>query len=232
MNRWIVCLKHGTKYSSDYVNKLYNMCNRHGKIPFNFACITEDPNGLNPNIRPIAIPKYLDIQGWWLKTWVFSNELPLMGTILFLDLDIVIIQNFDELWSYQPESFCIIRDFNRSIHKEWDKYNSSVFKMVKGSHSYVWDNFIKDTSVTKKMHGDQDWIYSQIKKNFCYWPDSWMQSYKWEIRNRQDVIRVDNKRMFKNIDNPIINPETKILVFHGEPKPSEVKDPIVVDNWQ
>ena len=59
-----------------------------------------------------------------------------------------------------------------------------------------------------------------------------MQSYKWEIRNRQDVVRVDNKRIFKNVANPIIRPDTKMLVFHGDPKPSEVQDPIVVDNWK
>lgn len=232
MNRWIVCLKHGTKYSVDYVNKLYNMSKRHSKLSFNFACITEDPVGLNPEIKHIAIPKYLSLQGWWYKPWVFSDELPLSGTIMFLDLDIVIINNFDELWSYRPESFCIIRDFNRSTVKDWNKFNSSVFKFEKGSHNYVWNNFIKDTSIMKRMHGDQDWIYSQVKKNFCFWPDAWMQSYKWEVRNRQDVVRIDNKRVFKNITNPIIRPDTKMLVFHGDPKPSEVKDPIVVDNWQ
>ena len=30
---FIVCLKHGTKYSSEYVNKLYNMVKRHCTIP-------------------------------------------------------------------------------------------------------------------------------------------------------------------------------------------------------
>jgi hypothetical protein len=232
MDKWIVCLKHGTKYSSDYVNKLYNMCKRNSKALSGFACITEDPSGLNPDIKHISIPKYLSLQGWWYKPWVFSSELPLTGTILFLDLDIVIINNFDELWSYRPESFCIIRDFNRSTVKDWNKFNSSVFKFQKDTNNYVWDNFIKDTSIMKRMHGDQDWIYSQVKKNFSFWPDEWMQSYKWEIRNRQDVVRVDNKRIFKNVANPIIRPDTKMLVFHGDPKPSEVQDPIVVDNWK
>lgn len=231
MNRWIVCLKHGQKYDSIYVNKLYNMCKRNSKISFGFACITEDASGLNPEIKHIAIPNHLSLNGWWYKPWVFSNELPLEGTILFLDLDIVIIQNIDELWSYHPDSFCIIRDFNRSVQKDWNKFNSSIFKLTKGSHSYVWTNFIKDTSIMRKMHGDQDWIFSQITKNFQFWPDQWMQSYKWEIRDRQEIIRVDNKRVFKNIRSPIINQETKILVFHGDPKPSDVQDPIVVANW-
>jgi hypothetical protein len=28
-----------------------------------------------------------------------------------------------------------------------------------------------------------------------------------------------------------INPDTSILVFHGDPKPEQVKDPIIVSNW-
>jgi len=163
---------------------------------------------------------------------VFSSELPLEGTIIFLDLDIVIIDNIDSLWTYNPGRFCIIRDFNRSSIRDWSKFNSSIFKFEKGNFQFVWDNLIKDITVTRKMHGDQDWIYSQIRNNYQFWPDEWIQSYKWEIRNRNDVIKVGLKRQFKEVANPKVDPRTKILVFHGDPKPDEVKDPIIVDNWQ
>jgi hypothetical protein len=208
------------------------MVRRHSTVNFGFACITEDPSGLDPNIRVISIPKYLSLNGWWYKTWVFSNELPLTGTIMFMDLDLVIIKNIDELWNYKNGSFAIIRDFNRCTVKEWDRFNSSVFKFEKGQFTHVWDNFIKNTSVTKRMHGDQDWIFDQIRSKFSFWPDEWIRSYKWEIRSRQDVVRVGIKRVFNQIDTPAIEPETKILVFHGEPKPEDVQDPIIVDNWK
>lgn len=232
MDKWLVCLKHGQKYSADYVNRLYNMVKRNSKENFGFACVTEDSSGLDPNIRVIAIPKYLSLSGWWYKTWVFSQELPLNGTILFMDLDIVIIKNIDELWNYDNDKFVIIRDFNRSTVKTWDKFNSSIFKFQKGNFNFVWDNFIKDTSIVRKLHGDQDWIFTQIKQNFKFWPDDWIRSYKWEVRNRQDVVRVAGKRVFNQIDTPAIDPRTKVLVFHGEPKPEDVKDPIIVDNWR
>lgn len=231
MSNWVVCLKHGTKYSSEYVNRLFNMCKRHITVPFNFACITENSSGIDPSIKIIPVPQ-IAVTGWWYKPWVFSDEIPIDGTILFLDLDIVIINNIDMIWSYHPEKFCIIRDFNRSTIKEWNKFNSSIFKFQKGNFSFVWNNFIKDTSITRRLHGDQDWIFNQVKRNFSFWPDEWMQSYKWEIRNRQDIIKVGIKRQFKDIVNPKIDPRTKILVFHGDPKPDEVKDPIVVDNWR
>lgn len=232
MDKWLVCLKHGNKYSHTYVNKLYNMAKRHSTIPFGFACITEDANGLDPNIKIIPCPKHSQLSGWWYKPWVFSKELPLEGTILFFDLDIVVIKNIDELWNYHNNQFCIIRDFNRSTIHSWNKFNSSIFKFQKGQFSFVWENLIRDIGITKKLHGDQDWIFNQIKSDFKFWPDEWIQSYKWEVRNRQDVIRDGLKRKFKDIANPTVKPETKILVFHGDPKPSEVQDPIIVDNWR
>lgn len=232
MDKWFVCLKHGKKYSSSYVNKLYNMVTRHCTVPHGFACITEDPSHLDQRIQVIPLPNFPGIEGWWYKPWVFSNDIPLDGTIIFLDLDIVIVQNIDSLWNYRPNDFCIIRDFNRVNIKDWNKFNSSIFKFQKGQFPSVWSNLIRDLSMVKRLHGDQDWIYSQIKTNYSFWPDEWIQSYKWEIRNRNDVVKIGLKRQFKEIANPKIDSRTKILVFHGDPKPDEVKDPIIVDNWQ
>ena len=231
MDNWIICLKHGDKYNSDYVNKLYNMVQRHCTIPFKFACITENSQGINPNIHIIPTPK-AKLSGWWYKTWVFSNDIPLSGTLLFFDLDIVIVKNIDNLWSYNQGSFCIIRDFNRVHINNFNKFNSSVFRLEKGSLPYVWENLSKDWRQSTTMHGDQDWIFRQVKTNYKFWPEEWIQSYKWEIRSRTDIIIENNKRKFKDIINPKIKPETSILVFHGDPKPEEVKDPIIVDNWK
>lgn len=230
--KWIVCLKHGTKYSSEYVNKLYNMTKRHSTMPFNFACITENSQGLDSNIHIIPLPKDIILSGWWYKPYVFSSELPIDGTILFLDLDLVIVNNIDYLWTYEPEKFCIIRDFARSRIKQWSKFNSSVFRLEKGQHSKVWDNLVSDSTITKRMHGDQDWIYNQITKNFSFWPDQWIQSYKWEVRSKNELVGVNSGRRFVNVANPRINQGTSILVFHGDPKPEHVQDPIIIDNWK
>lgn len=231
-SNWVVCLKHGKKYSHEYVNILYNMVKRNCSIPFNFACITENPAGINSNIKIIPLPKNLKIEGWWYKPWVFSKDFPLTGTILFLDLDIVLIKNIDNLWNYEPDKFCIIRDFARLKYKDWPRFNSSVFRFNTGKYQFVWDNLIKDLSQTKKMHGDQDWIYSQIKDDFVYWPEQWICSYKWEIRSREDLTVINKKYIFKNVINPIIKDQTNILVFHGDPKPNIVNDPIIVKNWR
>lgn len=227
--RWVVCLKHGNKYGADYVNRLYNMVKRHSSYSVGVACLTEDPTNINPDVKILPLPSSNDLHGWWYKPYVFSGSFPLTGTLLFMDLDVVLIKNIDCYWDFNPGKFCIIRDFTRSIVPTWSKFNSSIFRLESRSLAHVWQNL--DRNILKRMHGDQDWIFDQVKEGFEFWPDDWCQSYKWEIRNKNEIIGFGKERKFNSIREPEINPNTSILVFHGDPKPEQVKDPIVVKNW-
>lgn len=126
-DKHIVCLKWGNKYSSEYVNKLNNMCKRHTQQNIKFHCFTENTNGIDKDITTHPLPDIPRVQGWWYKPWFFSNELPFRGTLLFLDLDVVICDNLDKFFDYEPtKDFVVIRDFNRSMRARWDRINSSV----------------------------------------------------------------------------------------------------------
>jgi hypothetical protein len=231
-DRNAVCLKYGDKYSAEYVNRLYRMVKRHTTGDVGFYCMTENAKGLDPEIKIVPLPSSVQLQGWWYKPYVFSKDFPVTGKLLFLDLDIVIIDNIDCFWTTSPGRFCIIRDFTRAMNPNWNRYNSSVFRLDAKAMGYVWDNLVTNISVTKRLHGDQDWLYEQIKQDYNFWPDTWCQSYKWEVRNRNEIVGVGRQRNFATVAEPVINPETKILVFHGDPKPEQVKDSIVVDNWR
>ena len=37
----ILCMKWGTKYGAEYVNRLYNMVKRHLTLPFKMVCLTD-----------------------------------------------------------------------------------------------------------------------------------------------------------------------------------------------
>jgi hypothetical protein len=229
---YVVCLKWGNKYSAEYVNKLYNMVKRNLTIDYEFVCFTEDRKGIDPNIRIEKLPT-LPVSGWWYKPWFLSNELPITGTLLFLDLDVVVFKNIDYLFTYKPEkNFCIIRDFNRHVRKQWDRMNSSVFRTHIGSQQQIYEHFKLSTPNTiRKFQGDQDFMYKYIK-DFVFWPDEWIQSYKWEMRNKTDLGIVNGKRNFIKLGFPTIKPETSIAVFHGDPNPSVCQDTWVVDNWK
>ena len=44
--RHIVCMKWGTKYGPEYVNRLYAMVRRHLRGDFHFVCLTDDAKGI------------------------------------------------------------------------------------------------------------------------------------------------------------------------------------------
>lgn len=233
--RYIVCLKYGNKYDPKYVNTLYSMVQRNMTLNYRFICFTEDTTNINPEIETRPLPVTKGIQGWWYKPMFYNPELGLNGTILFLDLDLVIFKNIDKLFTYKPGEFCIIRDFNRMRHKDFDKFNSSVFRLETGQHTQVYNNFIANhNTICKRYQGDQDWMRHSIKDNFNYWPDEWIQSYKWEMRDNPKMV-LDRKaggRNFEKPGQPKIKSETSIAVFHGDPNPHKCRDHWVADNWK
>lgn len=232
-SRFVCCLKYGNKYDASYVNKLYKMVREHLTLEHEFVCFTEDSTDIDPNIRIEPLPE-LPVTGWWYKPMFFNPRLGIKGTLLFLDLDMIIFRNIDKLFTYKPGDFCIIRDFNRYIIKNYQKFNSSVFRLNTGQHSHVYLEFIRDSkNICRRFHGDQDWIRAKIKKDFEYWPDDWIESYKWEMRGKP---RMNNeprgKRDFETPGNPKIKDNTCIAVFHGDPNPHNCKDQWVIDNWK
>ena len=155
----IVCVKHGEKYPSDYANILYRMCKRNCTLDFTFTCLTDNPKGLDANINVVALPE--GYTGWWAKPFMFSNDTGLTGTILYLDLDVVISNNIDKLFTYKPDRWCIIRDFLRAQRSTWQKYNSSVIRFNSGQLQAMYKDFdIHKQTILKRFRGDQDYIYA------------------------------------------------------------------------
>ena len=88
-----VCVKWGTKYSSDYVNALYCAVKRNlpPSYRFRMVCFTEDSAGISGEIRCIPfLPQTTPWTGWWNKAQVFAPHSDLDGWLLYLDLDTVV----------------------------------------------------------------------------------------------------------------------------------------------
>ena len=230
----VVCVKWGNKYISKYANILYNMVKRHTTVPFTFHCLTDDPAGLDTNnINVVKLPTDPWIKTWWSKLWMFAPEMPIKGNILFFDLDVVIFDNIDILFTHNPGKFHIIRDFNRCRVQDWKLSNSSVMRWETGTMDYLWNEFKeKSAIVMQQNHGDQDWITKRAKEDITHWPDQWIRSYKWEMIGLKDtkLLTKDGKSFFRT---PVtIQKGNKVAVFHGRPNPMECADQFVIDNWQ
>ena len=71
----VIFVKWGTKYSSDDVNALYNNLIEYNS-EYSYHCYTDNPEGLNKNIKIILIPSYPTLKKWWNKLRMFSSEFP------------------------------------------------------------------------------------------------------------------------------------------------------------
>ena len=231
---YVLCLKHGTKYSADYVNTLYSMVKRHCTLDFEMVCLTDDRRGVDSNITILPLPK--ELSGWWCKPYMFSKDLPLNGKVLYMDLDVVISDNINKLFEF-TDGWATIRDFTRKMRPTWKKYNSSVVMFNAGSLDAFWLDFCSNQQLhQRKFHGDQDWLYDaaeRLNMPAKLYPDNWILSWKWEIRQSKDLNYKEprGKRTLRTVENVRPPKECAICVFHGDPNPAFCKDPWVIDNW-
>ena len=208
------------------------MVMRHLTVPHRFVCFTDNASNLNTNIDIRGLPITGKYAGWWWKPYVFKEGHFNNGdTNLFIDLDMVIVSNIDKLIEYRPNDFVGLEDVSRVFGRGPVKLGSAVMRWPANSYGNIWTAIENDPALMKKFHGDQDLIWHLYKNEIKFFPADWIRSYKWEVRNRSELVRIGASWTFNTIRTPEINPETAILAFHGTPNPHEVKDPIIVDNW-
>jgi len=230
----VACVWIKPKYTMSYVDKLYNSVKRNITQPFNFYCLTTHPQEVNnPNVIPIGIPVDEELENgknkWWYKAHLF-NEHNWNGQILYLDLDTVVVNNLDKFFNHRPTDFNICQDFNRHGMPKYYVSNSSVMKFEANGYTRFYKDFVENKdNIIKKFKGDQDWLTRILEEDRSWWPKEWAMSYKWEVLNG-GLKRMGTQEYVSN--ETIINPETSILVFHGNPNPGDIADdPIIKEHW-
>jgi len=213
-NRYIFCMKWGTLYGADYVNRLHSMVKRNLTLDFKMVCFTDDDSGIIDEVDCYPIPE-IEVPGnlperMWKKLTTLKGDLyGLKGTALFLDLDVVIVDNIDCFFE-MDSAFSIIKDYN----KQWRiTGNSSVYKFEIGEHPYVFDYFVKNfDSIRKEHRNEQEYLTTAVhqKGKLEYWPTAWCPSYKYDC-----VSRIP----FAFWKKPIIPEGAKVIIFHGEINP-------------
>lgn len=179
-----MCVKWGTLYGPEFVNNLYAMVKRNLTIPFRFICLTDDETGIHKDIDIIPTPSHL--QGWWQKIAYFQTPLAdITGPILALDLDVIVVDNIDCFFSYQPD------DFVMKIDKPTHGFSSCVMRFNANQYSHIYnnlnlkkidhaiDNSDRNNFKKKKYWGDQIWITEQMEQDpqgrqVKTWPKPWI----------------------------------------------------------
>lgn len=215
----IVCMKWGTRYSADYVNRLFGMVARNTSPPFRFVCMTDDPAGVDDRIETwdcpnIDIPEPHRHRGW-RKVTLFAERLgDLTGEVLFLDLDIVIVDNIDAFFEY-GEGFVVMKNWSQPGARIG---NTSVYRFTVGEHPYLLEQLEADPDPLIAKHVNSQTYISRTIRGMTFWPDAWCSSFKvhcvpgWPAR-------------YWRVPTPPAG--AKVVIFPGKPDP----DDAAVGRW-
>jgi hypothetical protein len=215
----VVCLKWGSAYGPEYVNHLYNMVSRNLSLPFRFICLTEQSEDILPEVEIFPLPEFQE-PPWeyarfcsaWRKIALFKPGLANMhGKVLFLDLDVVITQPIDVLFSYS-EKLTIIENW---YQKGQLSGQASAFCFEAGQPVNLLNHYLADPiQVLRKYQTEQAYITGELGVDgFEFFPEAWCQSFK------KHCMANGFKRFFSSkVKQPL---DAKIIVFHGRPNPPD-----------
>jgi hypothetical protein len=200
----IVCVKWGTKYGAEYVNRLYAAVQRHTTVETRFHCYTDDAAGLNTNIITHTLPNS-ELEGWWNKMYLFNRDNGLIPgeTVFYIDLDTLITGNIDHILQTRSERIVMLRDFYHGIAKSAGEIASGLMMWQHGDYHYLWDRFIRNPQyaiASVRPHGDQHYIAKEI--------DRWV---IWQDLFPEEIVSF-------NVHCRAGLPESaKIICYHGQP---------------
>jgi hypothetical protein len=216
-------------FTAKTVNVLRKMVTRHFPHPHRFICVTDDAEGLDPQVEVV--------KGWndfasvpnphgnhnpscYRRLRMFSKdaEATLGKRFVSIDLDCVIVNDVSPLW-LREEDFVIWGDTNpRTL------YNGSMMLMTAGARPQVWDKFdpIAGPAASKasgNFGSDQGWISHILGPGEAKWSkDDGVYSF------RNELMRAGSR----------LPANARVVMFHGlfdpwAPGPQQI--PWVRRNW-
>ncbi|MFN3526099.1 MAG: hypothetical protein ACK4YU_08405 [Paracoccus sp. (in: a-proteobacteria)] len=228
----ILTMKWGTLYSSDDVNRLAAQVRRHLPRPHRFVCFTDDATGLDTHVEAMPLPELGLPEGStdtrWRKLALFRPDLGgLSGTALFLDLDLVVVDDLTPFFELAGD-VCIIRDDDlfrpkplRRLRPSRDAFlhmvgNTSVFRFTIGAHPEVLETYLADPAGAAARYEHEQQMVSDIlhrQGRLTYWPRAWCVSFKNHCVGRG---------LTSWLRDPACPPDARIVLFAGAPKMGDV----------
>ena len=226
----IICIKWGTLFGPEYVNRLYSGVRRNIEAKVRFFCMTENADGLHPDINILSLPvePFADTmnaalavanrQGAMRKTSLFRNGLipDLEGPLLGFDLDVVITGDLTSIWNMAPGKIVMRHDWIEA-RKGRPTGHGSVFRFDPVLHGYLYSDLtVNPYAEVEKARGSEQRYTSHKamdRGDFEYIPDDLVVSFK---HGCLDLPPLNYMRAPRLPDN------ARVVCFHGRPKMSEV----------
>jgi hypothetical protein len=212
------------------------MLKRHVPAPWRFTVFTEAERSVPDYMHKIALEHWPGIAGrrsaWWYKMQIFDPRHDL-GQVLYLDLDVVVLQSLAWMLDLDRQYFWTLRDFRYLWNPMGANMNSSIMYFDQHRFEFVHDSFVQQgLDLIKSRHrGDQDFLQVTIpsaQKRFV--ETNRVQSWRWQTW--EGGIDPRTKKTKRSGSGASLGSDTSLLIFHGQPKPHQVDCPAIAQHWQ
>ncbi|HET6388503.1 hypothetical protein [Hyphomicrobium sp.] len=213
----VICIKWGSRYGVDYVNRLASMVRRNTRRETRLICFTDDAQGVDPWVQtaplpPINLPARESTTPWRkLSLWQYPL-LDLEGDVLFFDLDVVITGPIDDLFDYEPGRFCVAQNWTQPNERIG---NTSIYRFPAGKMSHIFDTFNADPEAILSRYRIEQQYISAESEDVVFFPPEWCLSFK------HSLVPIWPLNFFVT---PRLPPEARVVAFHGKPDPDEARD--------
>lgn len=188
--KWRPARTYRSTFDASTVNTLRSMVARNLRLPHRFTCITDDPRGIDGDVRVIPLwndfasvpnPSNARNPSCYRRLRMFSAEArEVIGErIVSMDLDVVITGDLTPLFD-RPDDFVIwggqtVQPGTRGPVYSW--YNGSLMMLRAGTRTKVWTEFDPARSPALANRAgcrgsDQGWIAYCLGKNEPVWGTS------------------------------------------------------------
>lgn len=226
----VICIKWGTAFGPEEVNRLYRSARRHTARNLRFFCLTDYPDGLESGIIPLALTRQpfedrIDAvrentrkRGLKLrKIAMFRPGLieDLNGPLVALDIDVAIVGPLDPLFDHAPDDVLMARPFSKTA-KVKTLGEGSVLRFDPAKHPFLYTAMAENPeAMTIRAQGSEQTYTSQVAQDhgvLTHFPDPWVVSFKYHCRP---------KRPLNLIQTPQKPHDARIVCFHGQPSVEE-----------
>jgi hypothetical protein len=155
-------------YDHTHINRMKAMLDHVGAEYDRFVAITNaNIRKIDTSIEVLPLPKGDEYLGWWSKMYMYNPNLRFNGTVMYIDLDMMPGELFNNLWSESPEYDVLCR---RAPHKDGMRR----------------ENFLPGVNREGEQWDYLSWIYNTSVIRFC--PDKMGSLWLWYQHNIQHKL--------------------------------------------
>jgi hypothetical protein len=171
-------------------------------------------------------------RSWWYKMQLFNSQYH-AGPLLYFDLDTVIVDNIDWIWQQSLQYFWSIRDFKYLWNAQSTGLNSSIMWWDTRNYDAVWQQFSNANlgKILREYRGDQDYITAHVRNaEQRFFDPRRIKSWRWQCLD--GGYNFQTQKYLRPNTGTYVDADTSVLIFHGQPKPVDLTDSVILQHWQ